>query len=137
MKRKLKCIFFKLCAAIWQDFGHSKNRLKAHTIENSCQTKFGLFDQFTWQKRSEDSYSTALTKEIYFSIYYAIYKALVFCATMTTPAVHSMYYILSILCIVTASVLQANSAGNYSGIRAGWAIQWRGEYENEDNSHPL
>ena len=67
------------------------------------------------------------------SIYYAIYKALVFCATMTTQ------YIVYLLCIcsVTAYVLQANSAGNCSGIRAGWAIQWRGEYENEDNSHPL
>ena len=41
--------------------------LKAHTIEKSCQNKFGLFDQFTWQKRSEGSYSTALTKEIYFT----------------------------------------------------------------------
>ena len=55
MKRNLKCIYSKLCAAICQDFGHFKNRLKAHTIENSCQNKFGLFDQFTWQKRSEGS----------------------------------------------------------------------------------
>ena len=39
--------------------------------------------------------------------------------------------------IVSHTVLQANSAGNCSGIRAGWAIQWRGEYENEGNSHPL
>ena len=25
-------------------------------LVNSCQNKFGLFDQFTWEKRSEDSY---------------------------------------------------------------------------------
>ena len=66
MKRKLKCIFLDYVLPSDRTLDILKIGLKAHTIENSCQNKFGLFDQFTWQKRSEGSYSTALRKEIYF-----------------------------------------------------------------------
>ena len=31
---------------------------------NSCQNKFGLFDQFTWRKKSEGS---AQSEEVYFN----------------------------------------------------------------------
>ena len=36
-----------------------------HYLVNSCQNKFGLFDQFTWQKKSEGS---AQREEVYFSV---------------------------------------------------------------------
>ena len=34
-----------------------------HYLVNSCQNKFGLFDQFTWRKKSEGS---AQSVEVYF-----------------------------------------------------------------------
>ena len=45
IKRKLKCIF-KLCAAIWQDFEHPKNRPPislSHTIECVWERRTSMF----------------------------------------------------------------------------------------------
>ena len=40
-------------------------RCQVIALINSCQNKFGLFDQFTWQKKSEGS---AQSEEVYFSL---------------------------------------------------------------------